>query len=146
MIFISHRGNLNGVCEAENDPNRIVFVLNAGYEVEIDVWYINKSFFLGHDKPQYLITSEFFNNNFKLWCHAKTIPTLYQLLLYNCICFFHQNDEATLTSHGVIWTFPGKTLTPNSICVLPDRRMYNFNCLGICSDYIEIFKRRSGND
>ena len=60
MIFIAHRGNLNGPNkEMENKPEYILKALNKDFYVEIDVWYINNSFFLGHDNPDYKIDIEF---------------------------------------------------------------------------------------
>ena len=63
---------------------------------------------------------------------------------YNVVhCFFHEEASATLTSRGVIWTFPNKKLMPNSVCVMPEHG-YNGNldeCLGICSDYIKEYKK-----
>ena len=54
MKLISHRGNLNGPNkERENHPDYIWEALQAGYEVEIDVWWVDGKFKLGHDEPQY---------------------------------------------------------------------------------------------
>ena len=54
MKLISHRGNLNGPNkEHENHPDYIWEALQAGYEVEIDVWWVDGKFKLGHDEPQY---------------------------------------------------------------------------------------------
>ena len=51
-------------------------------------------------------------------------------------CFFHNTDDGVLTSHGYIWTYPGKELTKNSIAVLPERvEDWDLsNCAGICTD------------
>jgi hypothetical protein len=52
MILISHRGNLNGPNpERENHPDYIWEALRAGFEVEIDVWWVEGKFKLGHDEP-----------------------------------------------------------------------------------------------
>ena len=59
MILISHRGNLNGKTDDENKPKYIEQALNQGFDVEIDVWYIDNQFWLGHDKPQYKISEGF---------------------------------------------------------------------------------------
>ena len=41
MKFISHRGNINGKNESmENHPLAIQTALNAGFDVEIDVWFV----------------------------------------------------------------------------------------------------------
>ena len=41
-ILISHRGNIDGEFhELENNPTYIESAIKLGYDVEIDVWYIN---------------------------------------------------------------------------------------------------------
>ena len=68
---------------------------------------------------------------------CKNIKAFYELLKLNTVCFWYQNDDITLTSNGYIWTYPGKQLTLNSICVLPEQSNTKiFNCAGICSDFI----------
>ena len=51
-------------------------------------------------------------------------------------CFFHHEDDVTLTSQGYLWTYPGRDLTKNSIAVLPDGEVPE-DIAGICSDFIE---------
>jgi hypothetical protein len=49
MKFISHRGNLSGRNpESENSPSYINMALKLGYDVEVDVWYIDGKWYLGH--------------------------------------------------------------------------------------------------
>ena len=139
MILISHRGNTYGKSEQENHPDYIQKTLDLGYNVEVDVWYIFGKFSLGHDEPQYIIDKKFLQNS-KIWCHAKTISTLHYLINLGVICFFHEQDSVTLTSNNYIWTYPGKTLTKKSICVLPEKDFYPQKCAGICSDYISIYE------
>lgn len=142
MKLISHRGNLEGLRQDENHPNRISEVLDLGFDVEIDVWYIDNSYFLGHDGPQYEV-EESFTLQYGLWVHAKNIEALSALKnLTNC--FFHDVDAAVLTSKNFIWTYPGKRLVKNSIAVLPETTSYKKEdlkvCYGICSDFIKSFK------
>jgi hypothetical protein len=141
MILISHRGNLDGrVREYENDPGYIDLALESGYEVEIDVWYKNDKWYLGHDEPTYQINFNYLRNK-KLWCHAKNIESLNKMLKEDIHCFWHQEDDVTLTSKGFMWTYPGKLLTDTSICVKPEK---NFKIpkivLGVCSDYVVNYK------
>ena len=137
MFFISHRGNTNGENHKnENRPEYIVETLNKKFDVEIDIWFEKNSFYLGHDKPDYKVDNNFITLR-KLWFHAKNIEALHQLQKMKLVCFWHQKDDVTLTSNGFIWTYPGWKLTPNSICVLPEKyKIKKFNCAGICSDYI----------
>ena len=103
MIFISHRGNINGINKKyENNPTYIQSAINKGYYVEIDVWYKN-AFFLGHDRPQFKVSQKFLENK-KFWCHAKNIEALEKLQKLKTKYFWHQEDDYTLTSNGYIWT------------------------------------------
>ena len=125
MKLISHRGNLNGkIPKEENSPKYILNALKEGFDVEIDVWYKDDNFFLGHDGPEYEVETKFLENK-KLWCHAKNLDALFNLSKTNSIYFWHQEDDYTLTSNGYIWTYPGKILTPKSICVLPETSKIN---------------------
>jgi hypothetical protein len=136
MILIAHRGNLNGKTNRENQPEYIQEALVQDFDVEIDVWYIEDEFWLGHDIPQYKIEENFLENP-RLWCHAKSIDTLYKMTSNSLIhCFWHQEDDVTLTSRGYLWTYPGKQLTKKSICVLPEKR-FEAEMAGVCSDYIK---------
>ena len=140
MILISHRGNITGPnIEMENHPEYIEKTLKMGYDVEIDVWcFGDGGYWLGHDKPQYHIDESFLHNK-KLWCHAKNIQGLYSMFEDNIHCFFHQEDDVTLTSNGYMWTYPGKDLTKNSIAVLPSKKP-KVEVAGICSDFIKRLK------
>lgn len=144
MILISHRGNLNGPRPLEeNNPECVDKAINKGYNVEIDVWKKNNVWFLGHDAPQYQIEQNFLLKN-KLWCHAKNIEALEALLLLEAHCFWHQEDDYTITSRGIIWAYPGRETSNNSICVMPERNNISKRDIlisrGICSDYIELYK------
>ena len=147
MYIISHRGNLNGPNDPrENSPELILEVLAMGFHAEVDVWYKDEKFFLGHDSPDYEIELEFLVNN-QLWCHAKNIECLERLLKNkNINCFFHDSDDVTLTSKNYIWTFPNKLLTESSICVMPEIAEYSDSdlriCKGICTDYPIEYKER----
>jgi hypothetical protein len=139
--LISHRGNINGPNpEMENNPIYITEALNLGFDVEIDVWYVNNSFYLGHNEPTYKIDVDFLMNR-GMWCHAKNEEALRQMIWIDGIhCFWHQNDDYTLTSEKIMWVYPGKKLPANSICVLPEinnvEEYILKDCLGVCSDYI----------
>jgi hypothetical protein len=142
MILISHRGNTNGIKKKEeNNPVYINLAISKGFDVEIDVNIFNNKIFLGHDEPQYQVDDKYLINP-KLWCHAKDIYALERLKKINAKYYWHQKDNYTLTSNGFFWTYPGATLVKNSICVLPEKTNYKkFNCAGICSDYIERYKK-----
>lgn len=142
--MISHRGNLYGkVLEKENTKAYILAALNSGFDVEVDIWAKGKKLYLGHDQPAELAEEVFFKNNInRLWCHAKNCEALRFLLDEGFNCFWHQEDEFTLTSKGYIWAYPVKYYPANVIAVLPERYGADqFNeCAGICSDFIGDYK------
>jgi hypothetical protein len=148
MIYISHRGNINGrIEEAENKPEYIIDTLRLGYDVEIDVWYINGEWWLGHDEPQYQIDFDWIDSRSdRLWIHCKNIEAVEYFYENENECreinwFWHENDTLTLTSYGYIWAYPGKQPIKKSIAVMPEIHMDNINvCMGICSDYIQKYK------
>jgi len=144
MILISHRGNTDGrVKNIENSPDYIQIALDEGFDVEVDVWYVDSAFYLGHDIPMYEVAESYLENE-KFWCHAKNEEAFFKMLENPKIhCFWHQTDDYTLTSKGIPWVLPGKKVTDKSIWVLPEITSYKsilINCLGICSDYISIYR------
>lgn len=151
MILISHRGNINGAHpNLENSPQYINEALKNGYECEIDVWLYNNKLFLGHDNPIYFINLEFLSDKCQhLWCHAKNIEALFFLLENNFHCFWHQEDDVTITSKGFIWTHTLKSEAKyleqkHSIAVMPEwnnDKLYVDHCVGICSDYIRKYTK-----
>ena len=148
-ILISHRGNLVGPNpDLENNPDHITKNVLPKFNCEVDLRFdVEKhKFYLGHDFNQYPIEFAWLEENSeKLWIHCKDFFALNHLMniTSDLNYFWHENDEYTLTSKGYIWTYPGKNLSNESICVLPEwhkeiKLDYKFK--GICSDYIERYK------
>jgi len=156
MKLIAHRGNIKGLNPLEeNNPEYIDFAIEKGYDVEIDIRYdtFENNFYLGHDEPQYLVTPYWLAQRMeKLWIHCKNIDALNYFVSktggYNY--FWHQEDDFTLTSKNYIWTYPGKTYTPNSVIVMPEWNIdvSNFSdllvygCYAICSDNVEYIRKK----
>ena len=137
MKIISHRGNIQGRNPVlENSKEYIIASISAGYDVEVDVWFIKDRLYLGHDEPQHEVNLKFLQND-ELWCHAKNISALQYMLLHNVHCFWHQEDSYTITSRGYIWAYPGMPLVKNAVCVMPERVNWNYfdKCVAICTDY-----------
>ena len=135
MILIAHRGNMNGPNEYENGQKYCEEAIAQGFNIELDVWYTD-TWWTGHDRPQYRVDPDFLLKK-EVWCHGKNIEALKKLLELGAHCFFHQNDNVTLTSQQYIWTYPTQPLTEKSICVLPELQTTDVDgCAGICSDYI----------
>ena len=54
--FISHRGNLNGPNKkTENTVKQIDFVINEGFECEVDVWFVDDKLFLSLTKSSLIL-------------------------------------------------------------------------------------------
>ena len=145
MIYISHRGNLDGRnSEYENNPLYIERALKDGFDVEIDICkWDGENFFLGHDNPQEAITPDWLKNN-PVWCHAKDYKALEQLVKFNIHCFWHQTDNYTMTSSGYIWAYPGQPGGERTIAVHPHEISAEEveKCAGVCSDEIEKYKEK----
>ena len=140
--LISHRGNTNG--PNQNLENSIEYIESAiikGFDVEIDVMYIENKFYFGHDKPQYLVDRSYIDSiKDKAWFHCKNFDALYEFSkMIDVRYFWHENDSFTLTSNDFIWTYPGKTISDRSIIVdlTWDAKLKNKLAYGICGDYLE---------
>ncbi|CAB4124318.1 hypothetical protein UFOVP49_156 [uncultured Caudovirales phage] len=146
MIYIAHRGNINGPNkERENSPDYIDEAINLGYNVEVDLWSVDNLLYLGHDKAEHYITLNWLlSRSDKLWIHCKNTDALVACSGIDEFNFFwHEEDTATLTSHKWIWAYPGKQPIPYSIAVMPE--LYDdivSKCAGICTDYINRYVSR----
>lgn len=146
MILISHRGNIDGRIEdLENRQSYIKEAIDLGYHVEIDLWLISDSLYLGHDDPTYKVDIEFLDEyKDKLWIHCKNIGALSYLLKISRKhrFFFHENEKYVLTSlgdlivHGQTNRFP-----EDSVYMMPEilnvNKKYLVDCKGVCSDNIK---------
>lgn len=142
--IISHRGNIEGPSKLENSPDRINKVIELGFDCEVDVWYDDSKYWLGHDRATYKIDINFLKKR-GLWCHAKNLSALQQMLNHNIHCFWHEEDDFTLTSKGYIWTYPGKATGPTSVIVLHGDKIPDTECYGVCSDFVSDIKARLVN-
>lgn len=142
MKIISHRGNLRGPSEEENTPPQIYKALTRGFECEIDLWVADNKLMLGHDAPQSEIDTEFLETP-GLWIHAKNFNALEFLQKTTLNYFWHDKDAATITSHGIIWCYPGN-FTPSGITVLQGNNTnIQDKCYGVCTDYPLLFLKGS---
>lgn len=143
MIKIAHRGNTKGPnTELENRPEYIYDAIDAGFDVEVDIWSIDGVLYLGHDSPQYMVDDSFVLSIIPYaWFHCKNIEMLDRFIkLKQLIRFFwHQEDDYTITSNGYIWAYPGKKITANTIIVHLDKfedESFSVKPFAICSDFL----------
>ena len=140
MILISHRGNLNGPNEVrENSPYYIMEAIAEGYDVEVDLWWVNGRVYLGHDEPQYEVSDEWLGERVNnLWVHCKNVESLNWIRSTSLHYFWHEQDTLTLTSKNYMWVYPGKQPITGSIAVMPEIHNDDISkCLGVCSDFIK---------
>ena len=103
MKLISHRGNIRGpIPDKENRPSYIDCAIGNGYDVEIDVNYVNGELWLGHDEPQYKVTHTWIQERSKyLWLHCKDFESAKECWKYQAFC--HSGDPFVFTSNNKIW-------------------------------------------
>lgn len=145
MKIISHRGNLNGRSYLENHPEYIKEALQH-YEVEVDVWYKDGQFFLGHDRPVYPVPFDFFTAD--MWLHCKNQEAVEYLALngHYLQWFWHENDKMTLTSRGMPWYYPGNYSKCGITVVLEYSEIPEImEVYGVCTDYPHDYKLKSLN-
>lgn len=152
MILISHRGNINGVYkDLENTPEYIDMAINKGFDVEIDIWNINKNFYLGHDKPEFLIDLNWIvERKNHIWVHTKNFLSIKYLLDTELRFFFHEKEAHTIIYNTkLIWSHNLQEADSCSIIPLLDKdvldvylnkSLINIHVAGICSDYVERIK------
>ena len=152
MKIISHRGNIRGsIPEKENKPSYIDSALDNGYDVEIDIRYINNELWLGHDEPQYKIEHSWLEERKKhIWIHCKNYAASSECRFYNSFC--HDSDSFVYTSNRMIWLHPDhiSQCNINNITIIPlaDKlTLESFihtnivgNLYGICTDYPILLK------
>lgn len=111
--IIAHRGNVKGANPSrENSPDYIGEALNSGYGVEIDAWFVNGQWGLGHDEPKYAIDPEYFfelndwgkpqtegaiwdpRNHPKIWIHLKNLDAVQEMKNINRTGALNRKKEA----------------------------------------------------
>jgi hypothetical protein len=141
MIKIAHRGNIFGPNpEMENSPYYLLEAVEAGFDVEVDIWVNENGIAFGHDEPEYLFIPEMFllEIGHAAWFHCKNLEALHLLntTFPQLNYFWHQEDDYTLTSQGFIWAYPGKETTGKTVLVDLDGKSGNINAYAICSDNV----------
>ena len=149
MKIISHRGNYNGVYpDRENKPSYIDTTLSMGYDVEVDIRYINGEFYLGHDTPNTLVSKKWIlNRKDNIWFHCKDLSSTQEFIKMNdgIKYFCHSNDSYVLTSTNHIWVHDLK-LELDDKCIIPlldvdsIEKYDNRPVYAICTDYINVCK------
>jgi hypothetical protein len=145
MKIISHRGNIKGPNpEDENKQWYIDAAIEMGYDVEVDVWYVDDEFYLGHDGPEYQIDlSWLVQRSDVLWIHCKNLDAAHALIMFDAglRCFCSISDPFCFITEGYLW-LNDVDVEPTNNCVVPllnidDLKSYKFmgKPWGICTDH-----------
>jgi hypothetical protein len=134
MLIIAHRGLTDGPDELlQNHPDQVQRALDQGFDAEIDLWFLDNKWYLGHDGPEHETNWNLLSQQ-GLWIHCKNLPAFFELkkVAGNYNYFWHDSDLVVFTSQGYVWTYFGKpeTCSANSICVMPE---VTYTWLEICS-------------
>lgn len=151
MIFISHRGNLDGVLhERENAPEYIDNALRCGFDCEIDLRMKDGVPHLGHDTADHRISARWIHERKdSLWIHVKEYGALVWLMDYcpQAKFFCHEADRYTLVSNRWIWSHDLSNQMTDR-CVIPlltKDSVWDYKGVGfgaVCSDYIHNCTRK----
>jgi hypothetical protein len=139
--WILHRGLKAGPDRTlENREELLRARLEEGWDVEIDVWFHEGAWWLGHDAPTVLLRDLALLVHPRVWVHCKNLAALIQIPA-EAHCFSHDLDPAVLTSWGWIWCYPGQLpASARAVYVLPERCGSRFPQLAeggaVCSDYL----------
>jgi hypothetical protein len=143
MIIIAHRGNTDGPNpKRENEPFYIDLAIDKGFVAEIDVWYIENTLYLGHDKPEHVVEPYWITERReKLIIHQKNIECCLCPALIATNRFTHNIDDYAMTSFNVGWTTKKELVNENTIWVINERKeeLDNIQLLGICTDYANYY-------
>jgi len=147
MIRIAHRGNYKGrSASRENTISYIGEAIAAGFDVEVDVWLLERKWYLGHDFPKEEIGLSFLERP-EIWTHAKDLQGY--VSLYNnpkVHVFWHDKDDFVFTSKGIKWaqsniiTHDGIIVMPNESRIIEKIQDASVRPLGICCDDFTVYK------
>lgn len=150
MIYISHRGNITEPKpELENTQAYIEAAIDAGYEVEIDVWLKDGELYLGHDGPEHQTSLEWLDKNINhLWIHTKNFEALSFFMDQDFKMFYHKEEDHTIIGNSNnIWSHNLEEASNKSIIpLLSMTDIDTFELLtstevyGICTDYLDYLK------
>ena len=151
MKIIAHRANIGGPnIKNENQISSIKKCIELGFDVEIDIRFLEENLYLGHDSPEVIITKEeLLKIKDRVWIHCKNLKAISFFLKIDeeFNYFWHENDSYTLTSKGYIWAYPGEKLSTSCICVMPELNnshsefsyFREMKIAGICTVYPNLF-------
>ena len=135
--------------KTENTPEQIDFAIEHGCFVEVDLWHVEGSLFLGHDKPETEVQINWLiQRKHKLILHYKNLGCASNPFLIDFNSFCHDQDSFTITQKGMGWTTQKELLNKDSIWVVNGKKesIEGIECLGICTDYPIFYDETCNNN
>jgi hypothetical protein len=139
---IAHRALIAGPDhKKENSIQTISSRCQQGLSSEIDIWFHEEEFWIGHDAPRERVTLEFLTSEF-LWIHAKNGEAFYKLQKISnekglgLRIFYHTQEHYALTTLGDTIILPGVPDVDGFCYMMPE--MDNVTptvAAKICSDF-----------
>lgn len=120
MIRIAHRGNFAGRDpDKENTLDYLDAAVNAGHDIMVDAWFLNRQWYLGYDMPHTHVTPAFFENPY-VWTKARNLEA-YVALFSNpkAHVFWLNHDNFTFTSKNIKWANTG-VWTLDGVVYMPE--------------------------
>jgi hypothetical protein len=141
-LRIAHRGLIKGPDPVlENSVDLLQKRKEAGLHSEVDIWWTEGSFWIGHDFPREQVSLEFLTSPY-FWIHAKHDESFREL---QCIShekglglriFYHTDEDYVLTTLGDTIIFPGLEDCSGWVYMMPESGKVLPNCAAaICSDF-----------
>lgn len=139
---IAHRALVAGPDhEKENNIQTIHTRCQQGLSSEIDIWFHEEEFWIGHDAPRERVTLEFLTSEF-LWIHAKNGEAFYKLQAISnerglgLRIFYHTQEHYALTTVGDTIILPGVPDIDGFCYMMPEMdRVIPTVAAKICSDF-----------
>ena len=151
VSIVKHRANSRKVISH--------YLRNTDIGVEIDIWYFNDTFYVGHDYPEWEIPFDWlcedgllFTHLDNILLHAKSWPTYCKLMSHDIMAhlhfFYHSTEPFAITSKGmkVINSDCHVSTSPflEPIVMRPERLfkedLFSLNRVIICTDLPEVWR------
>jgi hypothetical protein len=141
-LRIAHRGLVDGPNHSiENSIQTLQERKEAGLHSEIDIWWKDQQFWIGHDEPREPVSLEFLTSPY-FWIHAKHSASFRELQRVSherglgLRIFYHTDEDYALTTLGDTIICPGVQDCSGWVYMMPEMCSVTPTESGaICSDF-----------
>ena len=141
-LRIAHRGLTEGPNhDLENSVERLTLRKENGLHSEIDIWWKDNHFWIGHDFPREQVSLDFLTSPY-FWIHAKHRESFLELQKVSSEkalglrIFYHTDEDYILTTLGDTIIYPGLADCNGWVYMMPEMGSIQPSIASaICSDY-----------